>query len=116
VPILNSTHQKNETEMFRIVAASYFAKSDYPNSVKYYAKFEAQDNGKTQNTQDSYQMGYGYFKTGEYLKATIQLEKMVDKNDVYSQNGNYTLGDAFLKVEQQAKRPQCVPGRFKTGV
>ncbi len=101
VPILNSTHQKNETEMFRIVAASYFAKADYPNSVKYYVKFEAQDAGRTQNTQDSYQMGYAYYKTGEYLKATVQLEKMEDKNDVYSQNGNYTLGDAFLKLNNK---------------
>ncbi|MES2278972.1 MAG: tetratricopeptide repeat protein [Bacteroidota bacterium] len=101
VPILNSTHQKNETEMFRIVAASYFAKSDYPNSVKYYTKFEAQDNGRTQNTQDSYQMGYGYYKIGEYQKATVQLEKMVDKDDVYSQTGSYTLGDAFLRLNNK---------------
>ena len=101
VPVLNSTHQKNETEMFRIVAASYFAKVDYPNAVKYYAKFEAQDAGRTQNTQDSYQMGYAYYKIGEYLKATIQLEKMEDKNDVYSQTGNYTLGDAFLKLNNK---------------
>jgi len=101
VPILNSTHQKNETEMFRIVAASYFAKTDYPSSVKYYAKFEAQDNGKTQNTQDSYQMGYGYYKTGDYLNSTIQLEKVVDKSDVYSQTGSYTLGDAFLHLNNK---------------
>jgi TolA-binding protein len=101
VPILNSTHQKNETEMFRIVAASYFARADYPNSVKYYAKFEAQDNGRTQNTQDSYQMGYGYYKTGDYVNATVQLEKMEDKDDVYSQTGSYTLGDAFLKLNNK---------------
>jgi TolA-binding protein len=101
IPILNSTHQKNETEMFRIVAASYFAKSDYPNSLKYYIKFQNQDNGHTQNTQDSYQMGYDYYKTGEYAKATIELEKMEDKSDVYSQNGNYTLGDAFLKLNNK---------------
>jgi hypothetical protein len=101
IPILNSTHQKNETEMFRIVAASYFAKVDYPNSIKYYVKFQGQDNGKTQNTQDSYQMGYAYYKTANILKATVELEKMVDKSDVYSQNGNYTLGDAFLKLNNK---------------
>ncbi|PTQ94124.1 tetratricopeptide repeat protein [Mucilaginibacter yixingensis] len=98
IPILNTTHQKNETEMFRIVGASYFAKGDYPNSVKYYSKFQAQDNGATQNTQDSYQIGYAYYKTGAYQKASVELEKLVDKDDVYSQNGNYTLGDAFLKL------------------
>jgi TolA-binding protein len=101
IPILNSTHQKNETEMLRIVAASYFAKADYPNSIKYYSRFQERDNGKTQNTQDSYQIGYAYYKTGNYAKATVELEKMVDKSDVYSQNGNYTLGDAFLKLNNK---------------
>lgn len=101
VPILNSTKQKNETEMFRIVAASYFAKANYVNSVKYYSKFEAQDRGKTQNTQDSYQMGYGYYKTGDYQNAANQLVKMEDKNDIYSQTGSYTLGDAFLHLNNK---------------
>ncbi|GAB3931501.1 tetratricopeptide repeat protein [Mucilaginibacter myungsuensis] len=101
VPILNNTKQKNETEMFRIVAASYFAKSDYVNSVKYYGKFAAQDRGRTQNTQDSYQMGYGYYKTGDYKNAAAELVKMEDKDDVYSQTGSYTLGDAFLKLNNK---------------
>lgn len=101
VPILNSTHQLNETEMLRIVGASYFAKADYPNAVKYYAHFEDNDHGKTQNTQDSYQMGYAYYKIGNYTKATIELEKMIDKSDVYTQNGNYTLGEAFLKLDNK---------------
>jgi len=87
--------------MFRIVAASYFAKADYPNAVKYYNKFEAQDNGRTQNTQDSYQMGYAYYKTGDFTSAKTQLEKLVDGNDVYSQSGNYTLGDVFLKTNNK---------------
>lgn len=115
IPILNSTHQKNETEMFRIVAASYFAKVDYPNSVKYYSKFEAQDNGRTQNTQDSYQMGYGYYKTGQYQKATEQLVKVVDKDDVYSQTGSYTLGDAFLKLNNKQSARNAFMAASKMG-
>ncbi|RRN76378.1 hypothetical protein EIM50_24990, partial [Pseudoxanthomonas sp. SGD-10] len=49
IPILNSTQQQYETEMFRIVAASYFAKEDYQNAIKYYEKFMANDRGATQN-------------------------------------------------------------------
>ncbi|QQL50053.1 tetratricopeptide repeat protein [Mucilaginibacter ginkgonis] len=101
IPILNSTHQQNETEMLRIVAASYFAKADYPNSVKYYSRFRSQDMGKTQNTQDSYQMGYAYYETKDYKNAARELEKLVDGNDVYAQNGNYILGDVFLKLNNK---------------
>jgi TolA-binding protein len=101
VPILKTTHQQHETEMLRIVGASYFAKVDYDNSVKYYSRFEEQDNGKTQNTQDSYQMGYAYYKVGNFAKAATELEKLIDQNDVYAQNGNYTLGNVFLKMKNK---------------
>src|ERR1700744_1915475 len=101
VPILKTTHQQHETEMLRIVGASYFAKADYDNSVAYYSRFEDQDHGKTQNTQDSYQMGYAYYKVGNYAKSASELEKLVDQNDVYAQNGNYTLGNVFLKMKNK---------------
>ncbi|QJD97421.1 tetratricopeptide repeat protein [Mucilaginibacter robiniae] len=101
IPILNSTHQQHETEMLRIIGASYFAKSDYSNAVKYYSRFQDEDNGKTQNTQDSYQIGYAYYKTGNKQRATRELEKLVDRNDVYSQNGNYTLGKIFLTLNNK---------------
>jgi len=96
IPILNTTKQQHETDMLRIVGATYFAKADYPNAVKYYSRFQDKDLGKTQNTQDSYQIGYAYYKIGNTAKATTELEKLIDKDDIYSQSGNYTLGSIFL--------------------
>jgi TolA-binding protein len=101
VPIVNNTHQQNEVEMFRLIAASYFAKADYDKAVQYYARFEDKDQGKTQNTQDSYQIGYTYFKVGNYGKAASELEKLEQRNDIFSQTGNYTLGNVFLKMNNK---------------
>lgn len=101
VPIINSTHQQHETEMLRIIGASYFAKADYANAVKYYGRFEQQDLGKTQSTQDSYQMGYAYNKVANYPKAAEELKKLVEQNDIYSQNGSYTLGDVYLEMKDK---------------
>lgn len=101
IPIINNTHQQHETEMLRIIAASYFAKADYTDAEKYYKRFEDEDLGRTQNTQDSYQMGYTYYKTGNYPKAASELEKLQQENDVFSQNGNYILGDVFLKLNNK---------------
>jgi len=101
VPIVNSTHQQNETEMLRIIAASYFAKTDYDNAVKYYGRFQERDQGRTQNTQDSYQIGYTFYKVGNYAQASTELEKLVEQKDIYSQSGNYTLGDVFLKMNNK---------------
>jgi TolA-binding protein len=101
VPIVNNTHQQNEKEMLRIIAASYFAKANYPDAAKYYTRFETEDQGHTQNTQDSYQMGYTFFKVGNNAKAASELEKLQQQNDIYSQNGNYTLGNVFLKMNNK---------------
>jgi len=101
IPIINTTHQQHETEMLRIIGASYFAKSDYGNAVKYYSRFQDEDQGRTQNTQDSYQMGYTYYKIGNYAKAATELEKLQQTDDVFSQNGNYILGDVFLKMNNK---------------
>jgi TolA-binding protein len=87
--------------MLRIIGASYFADADYKNAVKYYSRFENEDLGKTQSTQDSYQMGYAYNKTGNYTKAAEELKKLIGNNDVYTQNGSYLLGGIFLKQEDK---------------
>lgn len=101
IPFINRTHQQNEKEMLRLIAASYFAKAKYPDAAKYYTRFEEEDAGRTQNTQDSYEMGYTFYKVGNYHKAAIELEKLQTQNDVFSQNGDYTLGDVFLKMNDK---------------
>ena len=100
LPILETTRQENETDMFRIVGATYFAKNDFENAKKYYDKFQAGDHGTTQNNQDSYQIGYIAYKNGDYETAVTELEKM-DEPDAYFQSAMIALGDAFLKTDNK---------------
>ena len=100
IPILRTTSQQYETEMFRIVAASFFAKSDYINAGIYYKRFQAKDKGQTQNNQDSYQIGYTYYKLTEYANAITELEKL-DTPDEYFQSGMIALGESFLKTNNK---------------
>ena len=97
LPILERTKQENETEIFRIVAATYFIKGDLESSKSYYDRFQAQDQGKTQNNQDSYQIGYIAYRLKDYDKAIQELEKL-NEPDAYYQSAMITLGDAFLKT------------------
>lgn len=97
LPVLDRTKQEHETEIFRIVAATYFIKGDLQQSKSYYDKFQAQDQGKTQNNQDSYQIGYIAYKLGDYEKAIKELEKLTEP-DAYYQSAMITLGDSFLKT------------------
>lgn len=97
VPALKTISEKYQTEVYRIIGASYFAKSDYTNAGTYYKRFQERDRGKTQNNQDSYQIGYTYYKLKEYSKAIAELEKL-DTADQYFQSGMIALGESFLKT------------------
>lgn len=97
LPILETTKQDHETEMFRIVGATYFAKNDLEKAQVYYDRFQAGDQGRTQNNQDNYQIGYIAYKMGDYEKAITELEKM-EEPDAYYQSAMIALGDAFLNT------------------
>lgn len=101
IPIVENTQQLNETEMLRIIAASYFAKADYNDAIKYYERFINRDHGRTQNNQDSYQIGYTYYKLKKYNESIEQLGKLIKDQSPYSQFGLYTLADDYLTTKNK---------------
>lgn len=100
IPAIDVIDNQYKPEMYRIVAATYFAKNDYPTSLSYYQKFQTLDQGKTQNNQDNYQMGYAYMKQNQPAKAIVELEKM-GTPDIHYQNGMNVLGDAFIQTNNK---------------
>jgi len=97
IPAIETIDAQYKAEMYRIVAATYFARSDFKTAVGYYQKFQDLDRGKTQNNQDNYQIGYTHLQLGDPKRAIVELEKM-GAPDVFYQNGMITLGDAFIKT------------------
>lgn len=100
IPILQTTQQQHATEMYRIVGATYFAKNDFDAAEQYYTEFQKRDQGRTQNNQDNYQIGYIAYKKGNYEKAIEELGKM-DETDAYYQSAMIALGDAYLKTNNK---------------
>ncbi len=104
IPNLKTIQAKYEIEMLRIIAASYFAKADYSNAGGYYQQFQDKDGRNTQNSQDSYQIGYTAFQLKNYKKAIEELETLESPDEFY-QSGMITLGESFLKSgNKQAAR------------
>ncbi len=99
---IQKTKQKFEPEMLSLVAASYFAKSDFKNAEKYFADFYAKDKNNTKNNLFSYQYGYSLFQNGKFKEAASNLEKL-NNDDVYLQNGMYTLGKTWLNLNDKTK-------------
>jgi TolA-binding protein len=97
IPAIETIDAKYKADMYRIVGATYFAKADYKTSANYYQKFQDLDQGKTQNNQDSYQIGYLHLKLNNPKRAITELEKL-ENPDVFYQNGMIVLGEAFIKT------------------
>ncbi|RZK48367.1 MAG: tetratricopeptide repeat protein [Pedobacter sp.] len=99
---INKSKQQFEPEMISLVAASYFAKSDFQNAEKYYREFYAKDKNATNNNLFYYQYGYSLFQNNKFKESIQYLEKL-SNDDVYLQNGMYTLGQSHLKLNDKAK-------------
>lgn len=102
IPAMAKTKQQYEPEMLSLVAASYFAKSEFKNAEKYFAEFYAKDKNQTKNNLFIYQYGYALFQNGKYKESVTVLEKL-NTDDVYLQNGMYTLGQSSLKLNNKEK-------------
>ena len=102
LPAIAKTKQQFEPEMLSLIAASYFAKSDFKNAEKYFAEFYEKDRNQTKNNLFIYQYGYALFKNAKYKEAAATLEKL-NADDVYLQNGMYTLGKAALELKNKEK-------------
>jgi TolA-binding protein len=102
IPVMEKTKQKYEAEMLSLVAASYFAKSEFKNAEKYFAAYYEKDKNQVKNNLFVYQYGYALFQNGKYKESVTVLEKL-NTDDVYLQNGMFTLGKAALKLNAKEK-------------
>jgi len=102
LPAIAKTKQQFEPEMLSLVAASYFAKSDFKNAEKYFAEFYAKDKSEVKNNLFIYQYGYSLFQNKKYTQSVAVLEKL-NTDDVYLQNGMHTLGKAFIQLGNKEK-------------
>jgi TolA-binding protein len=102
IPVLKSSQQQYEAEMLSLIAASYFAKSDYKNAESYFRQYNAKNTAGTKNNLFTYQFGYSLFKLKKYSESVKVLEKL-DVDDVYLQNGMYTLGKVFIELNNKEK-------------
>ena len=102
IPILNTSKQQYEAEMLSLIAASYFATSDYKNAALYFSEFYEKDKSETKNNLFIYQYGYSLYQLTKYKESVQVLEKL-NVDDVYLQNGMFTLGRSFIQLKNKEK-------------
>jgi len=102
IPILKSSKQQFEAEMLSLIAASYFAKSDFKNAELYFRDFYSKDKSEKKNNLFIYQYGYSLFQLNK-TKESVTILSQLNTDDVYLQSGMYTLGRAFIKLADKEK-------------
>ena len=101
-PILDSATAKRGPEIARLIGDAYYQTGRYKESLPYlktYAK-----GGNRLGREDHYQLGYAFYKAGQYESARDAFQKVVvQPDDSLNQLAYYTLGDCHLKLGQKTQ-------------
>ncbi|MFT5102999.1 MAG: tetratricopeptide (TPR) repeat protein [Candidatus Latescibacterota bacterium] len=102
-----SSRPKEKSELSKIIGECYFNLEQYTEAIPYLKEFKGRY-GKWSNT-DYYQLGYAYYKQGQYDNAIGEFNKIIDGNNSVAQNAYYHLAESYLKL----KRKQQALNAFK---
>ncbi|MCB0423211.1 MAG: tetratricopeptide repeat protein [Mangrovimonas sp.] len=94
------TSDANEvSELNKIIGESYFNLENYAEAIPFLTEYKGKK-GKWNNT-DYYQLGYAYYKQGDYEKAIGEFNKIVDGNNGVAQNAYYHLGESYVHLDKK---------------
>jgi len=98
---LTKHKSKHAAELNRLIGSAYFFKQDFAQAASYFEKFQKDTSYRKETTQNRYQIGFSYYKVGQYDKAIKELKPLYSELDGYAQNGLYVLGLCYLKLDQK---------------
>lgn len=96
---LPNADRREVSELNKIIGESYFNLKNYEAAAPYLEQYQGKG-GKWSNT-DYYQLGYAYYKQGDYANAIGQFNKIVDGADFVAQNAYYHLAECYLKLDKK---------------
>lgn len=89
------------SELNKIIGESYFNLKHYAEAIPYLKEYKGK-RGRWNNT-DYYQLGYAYYKQGDYEKAISEFNKIIDGNNAVAQNAFYHLGESYIRVGKKTE-------------
>ena len=88
-----------KSELNKIIGESYFNLDNYKEALPYLKKYKGKK-GKWNNT-DYYQLGYTYYKQGDYAGAINEFNSIIDGRNSIAQNAYYHLAESYLKTDRK---------------
>ncbi|MBI4929167.1 MAG: tetratricopeptide repeat protein [Bacteroidetes bacterium] len=99
-PLLDSASAKRAPELTKIIGESYYRTNRYKESIPYLEKYKMMVGSL--NRMEWYQLGYAYYKNGNYEFATNCFPNATGEKDTISQNAYYHLGDCQVRRSPNA--------------
>ncbi|TDN84736.1 tetratricopeptide repeat protein [Salegentibacter sp. 24] len=96
---LQSSNRLERSQLNKIIGESYFNLEQYEQALPYLKEYDGL-RGRWNNT-DYYQLGYAYYKQGDYEKAISEFNKIIDGNNEIAQNAYYHLAQSYLESNQK---------------
>lgn len=90
---------QEKSQLSKIIGESYFNLEQYAEAIPYLKQYKG-TRGKWNNT-DYYQLGYAYYKQGDYENAIGEFNKIVDGKNAVAQNAYYHLAESYLKLDKK---------------
>jgi len=95
----DNSNPQEKSELSKIIGESYFNLKKYNEAIPYLKEYKGKK-GKWNNT-DYYQLGYAYYKQGNYENAIGEFNKIVDGRNAVAQNAYYHLAESYLKLNKK---------------
>ncbi|MDY8138550.1 tetratricopeptide repeat protein [Aquimarina sp. 2201CG5-10] len=96
---LSRSKPSEKSELNKIIGESYFNLGQYEKAIPYLKGYRGRK-GKWNNT-DYYQLGYAFYKGGDYTNAISEFNKIVDGRNATAQNAYYHLAESYLNTDQK---------------
>lgn len=96
---LKTSDSDEVSELSKIIGESYFNLKKYDQAIPFLNAYDGKK-GKWSNI-DFYQLGYAYYKQGDYNKAISEFNKIIDGDDATAQNAYYHLGESYINVDKK---------------
>ncbi len=97
--MLDQSDGKRQAEMSRIVGEALYNKGLYTEAVPYLETYKAKAENYTR--EDIYQLGYAYFKTGNFQQTVSTMSNVTNVDDELAQNAYFHIAYANLQLEQK---------------
>ena len=91
------TFVDNESDINHIIGNAHYRLKNYKLAIPFLENFSKKSRP---SRDDSYELGFSYYKSGEYEKAIQQFDKCTRGNDSLAQIAMYQIGESYLNLNK----------------